>query len=55
MQGGISQRIAERIALKTGITYQSNETVRTLNEDLIKMIGQIRNLEDEILAQQYKS
>ncbi len=42
------------MAIRTGVNYGSNESFRSINEELLKMINDIRGLEDELLAEQYR-
>jgi SMC interacting uncharacterized protein involved in chromosome segregation len=54
MQTTITQRLAEKLISKKHNVYSSRENVKSINEELLEMVGHIRSLEDQLLAEQYR-
>jgi hypothetical protein len=54
MQTTITQRLAEKLIAKKQNVYTSRENAKSINEELLEMVGHIRSLEDQLLAEQYR-
>lgn len=52
MQTNITQRLGERLIHKKN--YSSKENAKSINEELLEMVSNIRSLEDQLLAEQYR-
>ncbi len=54
MHATVTQRLAERLISKKHNVYSSRENAKSINEELLEMVGNIRSLEDHLLAEQYR-
>lgn len=50
----VNLRVAKAATVKQIRNQATNETKRVLNDEFLKKVGEIRRLEDELLALQYQ-